>query len=580
MRKTLLRRGVYGHAKLLLCASAAALTAGTGCGTLPAKPVESAAHSPVLAPNGEYVATIYTRWAGPVKSRFIAERTESGFRANTPPGVAWALIGGAQGTLGPLFAPFLFPRGMVLTWESTWPRENQPGAGTIGVGTLDSMRARTALAAPGGVFEVRLKDGRLVGCIGVEELTDPPRARSADYSLLAAEVERAVREKLYDPAISESAQTRAFVQDVKAAAAKAQDDLEFMFGAVMAGRSHMRFQQPLLYPGQVGLDGALSAKLNETTPTRVKKGLSHGIVEIRADAFAEPELLEETLREASAANPTGIVLNLRTGVGVDLSSLQVASWLTPTPMEAGIFFGSKRRADVLAGRTQDIALVEITDAASVRDLWRVLWRDDAARVVVMPRPDGFRGPVAVQTSKRTASTCEHLVWILRHNGRAVVLGEPTAGRPLVSDEADLGQGWLLRIASYDWRAPDGSTFAGKGVQPHRRVTKSEIDEACIRELRIALSLPDQPAPVRPEANSSGVSSLPSEEATTAAHAASPETLMMVRVMSSSRSTARMTAMPSLGMPMASSTTTISAMLAPGSPGEPIAIKAASSPMVK
>src|SRR5262245_16226839 len=111
-----------------------ALLVLAGCGTTPAHPHPVRGSGPAvgLPLNGDYDVTLRTPWFGPVTTHFIAAPTDDGFKANTRPGVAWKMIGGFTGFLGPMFTPFLFPSGMILTWNSTLPTADRPGEGTIG----------------------------------------------------------------------------------------------------------------------------------------------------------------------------------------------------------------------------------------------------------------------------------------------------------------------------------------------------------------------------------------------------------------------------------------------------------------
>ncbi len=100
-----------------------------GCGTAPAHPVRGTGPALTLPLNGDYDVTLHTPWVGPVSTHFTAAPTEEGFKANTRPGVAWSMIGGVEGFLGPAFAPFLFPSGMILNSDQHRPHDRQARRG-------------------------------------------------------------------------------------------------------------------------------------------------------------------------------------------------------------------------------------------------------------------------------------------------------------------------------------------------------------------------------------------------------------------------------------------------------------------
>src|ERR1044071_4723754 len=105
-----------------------------GCVSAPVKLEGKPSGSLSLPLRGVYKATVRAPFIGPVSARLSAAPSEHGFVANSRPGVAWDMIGGLEGILGPVLAPYLFPGGVILTWRSGLPGEGNPGEGFIGVG--------------------------------------------------------------------------------------------------------------------------------------------------------------------------------------------------------------------------------------------------------------------------------------------------------------------------------------------------------------------------------------------------------------------------------------------------------------
>jgi hypothetical protein len=449
-----------------------ALVALGGCGTAPARPVRGSGPALTLPLNGDFDATLHAPWFGPVSTRFTAAPTEEGFKANTRPGVAWDMIGGFEGFLGPVFTPFLFPSGMILTWNSTLPTTDRPGEGTVGIGQLSSLRVRTRMTGPDRPVEILLKDGRVVALLTLA----PAHSNSGpttNYNELASRVSSAIRGTIYDPDLASSSQVRDYIDDLTAGAAKATDDLEFLFAAGVSGRAHIKFSQPLIYrPGNPAAESTLLAAYpSMARPEHVSFDESTGIATLHVDAFVKADAVDRAFEEILAKHPRGIILDLHNCVGVEVASLRAAAWVIEKPTDAGTFFGRDQRSAVLHGNIAQVPSVTVCDAASFAALQKALATRGAARVTVMPDPRRYCGPVAVLTSKRTSSSAEPLVWLLKQSGRAKVYGEATAGRPLLSREVDVGQGWVLRIASQDFAPPNGDRISGRGVGPDIRVDK-------------------------------------------------------------------------------------------------------------
>lgn len=451
------------------------------CGAPGAK--TTVAPTPARPVSGEYVVTAYSTVVGPIRFRMDAEPTETGFRANTPTGVAWLRVGGLQGLLGPVLAPFLFPRGMIVTWESALPEGETPGEGTIGVGTLDSMRIPTRMTSTDEPVELRLRDGRVIALLDLRRSEGdwtPP-----DYPALAAATREAMGELLYDPALARSAAVRRYLRDVDRAAELARDDVEFYFGLFFAARTHLRFTAPLLYPRDD--DGASRAMFEgrpaQPLPYAITRDAESGVTTLRFEAFIGDEMVDRAFAEALSPTPRGLVIDLRSCVGIDLSHLRAASWVIGEPLDAGAFIGGASRATALGGAYADLPMIDFPPEGSSAAVQARLDAFGAARVRVLPRPNAYRGPVAVTSSGRTSSTGEALVAALGQARAATVVGERTSGKPLLAREKDLGQGWSLRVAGYDFLPPDGETITGRGHEPDVRTSRGAAPTEAIKLLR-------------------------------------------------------------------------------------------------
>lgn len=436
--------------------------------------------TPTTPWDGQYIVTLNTKWFGPVHARMYAEPTPNGFKANTPPNVAWSLVGGVEGSVGPLLMPFVFPRGMILTWNSSLAgKDGTPGEGSIGAGTLERLRLKTRISRPGEPVEIVFKDDRVVGTLTVQPVRDGA-TRVTDYSLLAQSIREKMPGALYDESLAQDAKVKAFFDDVALGAAKARDDLEFMFAGAAAARKNIEFQMPLVFP-----DGPSSASLDKLTTKALadrayKAGpdneLAHVTV-VRFDAFLDVGQVDEAMNLAlktHTAPRRGIILDLRTSTGVDVAAFRVAQWLIAEPLDAGAYVGSIARAD-----GTPLTHVDVRDASDFAALSNILATQGGADITVWPlsEPRAYRGPVIVVTSERTSSTSEALVAALKRSGRVRVVGQPTAGRPLLGREVPLGQGWTLRVAGYDLLAPQG---ADAGLKDNRgvkgaRPTRAQAD---------------------------------------------------------------------------------------------------------
>lgn len=78
-------------------------------------------------------------------------------------------------------------------------------------------------------------------------------------------------------------------------------------------------------------------------------------------------------------------------------------------------------------------------------------------------------PIAVLTGPDSVSAAEIFAAGMQARGRAVVVGEPSAGNTEVLLSHDISNGSLLRLAERSYRRPNGTLLEGTGVQPDRLV---------------------------------------------------------------------------------------------------------------
>lgn len=448
--------------------------------------------------DGVYKATVIAPMLGPVQARITAEPTRDGFKANTRPGVAWTMIGGIEGALGQIFAPFLFPGGVILTWESLVPGNGVAGEGWISAGQVKNARMRTQITSAARPIELYTRDGRRIGLITLEP-AEPDGPPFADYPALADNIESVLKDRLYDPALADSAQVRGYMRQVRRAAEMSTDDVEFIFGAGAAAYQNIRFPWPMVAKRDVPSLRPRGWSSKDLGTIRVHPPEDNGIVSIMVEAFLEAEDVDRVFEELIAADPIALKLDLLRCPGVTMASLRVASWLIDEPVHAGTFFTAAHREASIAGDTSAFPTVSITSAQSVKAAEAALERYGAVNVVIHPAPVRYDGPVAVLTTDKTTTSAESLVWVLKNHSHARVHGSPTAGKPQISLPIDIGQGWVLWLAAADWRPPTGERV-DRGIRPdfpdrNRDRAKAAADrrllaEAAERPQRAAL--PAQP----------------------------------------------------------------------------------------
>lgn len=449
--------------------------------------------TPITTLNGTYEVTFHSTWFGPIHSSMKAQaiRRSDGklaFKANTRPGIAWSFISGVQGSLGPVVAPFIFPSGMLLVWESTAPTPNHPGEGWIGISTVGSFRAKTIMRSIDGPVEIIFRDERVLSLMTLKRVESDPQTGTPlttyakpDFVALTEAVKANAARAIFDPTVLEGDTFDKYFAEVKEASAKVQDDVEYLFAAGLAWRKYNVLPLPIAYRPMNEESKRLMAIAGETVqPLTLKLDTKGGPSTIEVLGFEDPADTALTFMQAvdASTQSQGLILDLRSCTGFDLSALAALSYLIEVPVDAGVFFGSSKREQVLEGKLDGIPTVEIHSVDDIRKAQLQLDQHRAIRVRVFPAARRYTGPLAVLTLSRTRSTAEVLALLLKGRPSTRQFGGRTAGRPRVSFERDMGQGYVIRVPEFDYRAVTVSDTGEqkvqlefRGVQPNQRCTK-------------------------------------------------------------------------------------------------------------
>ncbi|HXF41143.1 MAG TPA: S41 family peptidase [Blastocatellia bacterium] len=129
---------------------------------------------------------------------------------------------------------------------------------------------------------------------------------------------------------------------------------------------------------------------------------------------------------------------------------------------SGIIFDVRGNPGGVGGMAPGIAGVLEQKATS---LGTMTMRSGFTRFFVNPQPNPYLGPVVIVTDGGSASTSEIFAAGLQELGRAVVVGEGTAGAALPSIIQKLPTGALFQYAIGDFKTPKGTLIEGRGVSP-------------------------------------------------------------------------------------------------------------------
>jgi len=112
--------------------------------------------------------------------------------------------------------------------------------------------------------------------------------------------------------------------------------------------------------------------------------------------------------------------------------------------------------------------------------WSYKERDSVQEVYLGPAGNAYGGPLVVIIDVMSASSAEEFSGALQAIGRAVVVGERSAGICVVADTVELPNGAVLMYPYGETRTADGTVLEGRGVIPDIEVS---LDRASLLEGR-------------------------------------------------------------------------------------------------
>jgi Peptidase family S41 len=297
----------------------------------------------------------------------------------------------------------------------------------------------------------------------------------------------------------------------------------FLFAVNLAGQS----SAPTSPPPPIGKTAAGPTKSPSppaaspsATPTMEELVNSLGPTDLQAliaqlkSSFADPDAITDT--ELNRATVEGLLMRLPRGVML-LPSKQNASTPPPSPFYSEIIGGHvdylrlgslngtnlqalDKSLSSLAGKKVNALILDLraTEASSdlalaaefakrfcpkgkpVFTLRKPAGRQD--RVFSSDRDPAFRGVIMVVADGDTAGAAEAIAAALRFYTKALVIGQPTAGRAAEYSELPLPSGKILRLAVAEMISPDGRPLFPEGVKPDLPVEMSMPDKRQIFQL--------------------------------------------------------------------------------------------------
>ena len=160
----------------------------------------------------------------------------------------------------------------------------------------------------------------------------------------------------------------------------------------------------------------------------------------------------------------------------------------------GVIFDLRGNPGGIGGMASGISGHLCKEQAS---LGKMQMRSGYSNFSIFPQTLMYDGPVAILVDGGSASTSEILAGGLQELGRAIVVGERTAGAALPSLIQKLPTGALFQYAIGDFKTPKGTLLEGRGVLPNFPVPLTRAGLLAGRDLPLEAAIKALQRPTRP-----------------------------------------------------------------------------------
>lgn len=292
-----------------------------------------------------------------------------------------------------------------------------------------------------------------------------------DYKALSQNALDTIRQYLYDPEVLESDAWQDFQADLKETSATLKDDLGMLLSFAYLSR-HLPFSH-------LGLTRKISAGASNMTGratssdfTRLSE-LSDSTVKMIIYSFGgSAKGINEAFKKVKKQGYQNLIVDLRfnNGGGIE-AGMAFINQLMHKARPGGVFLTRSyfRNHDTLPSSSAYQQFPTL-DEDNYEAFMTGIHRHSGISMQIDPVKNPFKGDVYVLTSRRTASTCEPLVYALKQHDRAEIVGQKTAGSMLSVETFPLPHHYKLFVPTASYYTADGYEIDQQGVKPDHKVS--------------------------------------------------------------------------------------------------------------
>ncbi|MGC4130610.1 MAG: S41 family peptidase [Bergeyella sp.] len=382
------------------------------------------------------------------------------FLLTSPKNADKRAIGSFKSTLGRMFGK-LPKEGVFVTLNGTQKGDSLVGNAKVPV--LGNLKFK-GIAKSNQISGDLLKDDNTEVAVIKGFKTNETKI---DYKNFYSKIVEITQNNIYSKDVLQTKEWQSFQTKLKKLCNNAQDDVELFLG--------FNLLSPKLTFSHYNLimqkDGEEQDNSEEKTPTVIfeEKTPETAYLKIKNFSTSQTEIAEIFPR-ITAKNYKNLIVDLRENGGGGLeAAFEFGKHILSEQTEVGYFITNKfGNPDI-----QSFSSLPATKAETTNGFIEELKHGKGAKMVI-PKSNNaiFSGKLYVLTDKKTASTCEPIVYVLKNTKRATIIGENTAGAMLSAAPFEISGKYKLLLPLADFYTYDGVRLDQVGVSPNIR-TESE-----------------------------------------------------------------------------------------------------------
>jgi len=298
-----------------------------------------------------------------------------------------------------------------------------------------------------------------------------------DYKELVNKVIKTTKLNIYNPNLVKTRKWNKFEKQLKRKSSYFRDDLELITYFFYKSR-----QLPFSHFNILNKDYSSSKNTGKILSTR----LSDETVILKIQSFNNnKETLKDAITAIIAGNYKNLIIDLRNNYGGNIeSALTLVSHIIDKPLHGGYFITQKwhRKNNNKIPNKLNTRSFPVFSEANYNLLMQGIHKHEGLILQVNPTNMYFKGKVFVLTNKSTASTCEPIIYGLKINNRAIIVGEKTSGAMLSAEPFELFDGFKLFLPTADYFTSDGKRLDKIGVIPNIKIESKNSLEYVLNNL--------------------------------------------------------------------------------------------------